>query len=427
MSTLPIILNTPKILLIGGGAVALQKAQVLHRNGIDFCTIALHVKPELETLCSVTCKAFEINDLEGYEIIIDATGNPQVLQTLLHVKKERRFLLNCVDVPEACDFFFAALIERGALKVAVSSAGASPTMAQTIRDHIARQLPKSLEDLADALAQKRALRIIDRQSAKVSTQRLLGRVSLVGCGTGDAELLTLKAYKIIQEADVVLTDHLISPEIMALVPPRTLQIFVGKKKGHHSIKQEAINDLLMEYAAKGHHVARLKAGDPYIFGRGSEEALALIDAGIHVSVIPGVSSAIAAPSCAGIAPTARGVATGMSIVSAHLRGDRLCVDWIDLLLRPSHTVVVLMGTTRAREIVEAARSAGVRENLPVAIVSNASRVNQERRITVLSGLEEAAKGASRPSLLIFGDAVALSSKLPQYLEEVCDERLAAGF
>ncbi len=356
-STLPIVLNAPKILLIGGGAVALQKAQVLSRNHIDFCAIALHIKPELEALCSVTCKAFETSDLEGYEIIIDATGNPQVLQMLLHVKRERRFLLNCVDVPDACDFFFAALIERGALKVAVSSAGASPTMAQTIRDHIARQLPKNLETLADELSQKRACGVIDCSSAKAATQKLLGHVTLVGCGTGDAELLTLKAYKAIQEADVVLTDHLISPEIIALIPPRTLQIFVGKKKGHHSIKQERINELLIEYASQGLRVARLKAGDPYVFGRGSEEALALIDAGLHVSVIPGVSSAIAAPSCAGIAPTARGVATGMSIVSAHLRGDRLCVDWIDLLLRPSHTVVVLMGTTRAREIVEAARLA----------------------------------------------------------------------
>lgn len=414
-ATLPIVLKDMKILLIGGGKVALQKAEVLARNQIDFKCISDHYVIEFENIAvEKIVKSFELRDINSYAVIIDATGSKDVMNTLLQYKKSHNFLYNCVDVPDVCDFFFAALIEQGALKVAVSSAGASPTLAQSVRDKIARLLPRELEQLVSTLQTKRDMGIIDVKEAKKQTTKMLGKVTLVGCGTGDVDLLTVKAYKSIQNADVVFIDHLISDEIIEIIPSSTMKISVGKKKGAHSVKQETINEMLIDYASKGFSVARLKAGDPYIFGRGAEEAQALMQHHIRVDVIPGISSAIAGPLSAGIAPTARGYATNLSIVSAHLAGNRINTQWIDLLKMKNHTTIVLMGLSRADEIVQSALESGADGNLPAAIISNASRPNQKNIITTLKQLAHAAKDAPRPGIIVFGDVVNLHKILPQY-------------
>jgi len=425
--TLPIVLNNPHILLIGAGAVAAQKAQVMLRNQITFDVIAETPSDAMPPVNNFIRRRITPADILSYAIIIDATGNPDVTQMLLNEKTKRPFMLNVVDEPELCDFFFAALLEYGPLKVAVSSSGGSPTLAQQVRDKIGRMLPKSLESLGNTLQQKRRQGIIDVPAARNSAKKALGKVSLVGCGTGDVELLTLKAYRLIREADVVFVDHLISDEIEAAIPERTLRISVGKRKGHHSVNQEAINAMLIDYAAKGYEVARLKAGDPYIFGRGAEEAEALIAAGIRVDVVPGVSSAIAGPLSAGIAPTARGYATNLSVVSAHLSGNRFNSEWIDLLTIKNHTTIVLMGLSRAKEIVKAAIEKGVDPQMPTAIVSNASRPNQTRIITTLAGLAAAAETAERPGIIVFGDVVNLHAVLPQHEnleEELLHDKIA---
>jgi len=412
--TLPVVLNNPKILLIGAGPVAAQKAQVMLRNTITFDVIAESLSDTMPKVPHLIERAVKAEDTHGYEIIIDATGNSAVTQMLLQAKEQRPFMLNVVDVPDLCDFFFAALVEYGPLKVAVSSSGGSPTMAQEVREKIKRMLPESLEALGKELQQKRSQGIIDTKEAKRRTRALLGSVSLVGCGTGDPELLTLKAYRTIQEADVVMTDHLISQEILELIPARTMQIFVGKKKGHHSASQEKINALLIEYASKGYNVARLKAGDPYIFGRGAEEAQALVAEGLHVEVIPGISSAVAGPLSAGIAPTARGYASGFSVVSAHLAGNSFNTEWMDLLKMKNHTTVVLMGLTRAREIVLSAEASGIDMALPCAIVSNVSRPDQTHTVGTLRDLEAMAQASQQPAVMVFGDVVNLSQVLPHY-------------
>ncbi|MBU1668648.1 uroporphyrinogen-III C-methyltransferase [bacterium] len=231
------------------------------------------------------------------------------------------------------------------------------------------------------------------------------QVYLVGCGIGDPELLTLKAYKIIQHVDVVLYDHLISDEIMQLVPPKCTQVFVGKQKGFHSMKQEEINALIIKYASQGLTVARLKSGDPFVFGRGAEELQSLIEEGIKTEVIPGISSSIAAPMMANIPITARGYASGFTVVSAHLKGNSVNLDWIELLNKANHTVVVLMGLSRVQEIVEASQKIGVSANKPCAIISNASRKNQKVIATTIDELVINAKEAERPAILVFGDVV----------------------
>jgi len=413
--TLPIVLKNMKILLIGGGKVAFQKAEVMQRNNIDFKIISSHFIESFKEIHSQKIKKdFELSDVASYFIVVDATGSSEVMNSILQHKEQQNLLYNCVDVPKVCDFFFAALLEYGSLKIAVSSSGASPTLAKAVRDKIKRVLPNNLSDLNNELQIKRDKGIIDVNQAKKESNKMLGKVYLVGCGTGDVELLTLKAYKIIQNADVVFLDHLITQEIIDIIPNATKQILVGKQKGFHSIKQEEINAQLKEFATQGLSVARLKSGDPYIFGRGSEEALSMVEAGINVEVIPGISSAIAAPLLAGIAPTARGFATNMSIVSAHLAGNRVNLEWIPMLEYKNHTIVVLMGISRAKEIKLSAIKIGINMQKPVAVISNASRKTQSVVTGVLQDLDTLCENALRPALIVIGDVVNLHNRLPKY-------------
>lgn len=241
-----------------------------------------------------------------------------------------------------------------------------------------------------------------------------GKVYLVGCGLGDVELLTLKAARIIAQTPVILYDHLISAEVLELIPKESKKIYVGKQKSCHSISQEEINALITTYADQGLNVARLKSGDPYIFGRGTEEALYLIERGYEVDIIAGISSSVAGGACAGIPPTARGYASSFSVVSAHLKDSKFNIDWLPLLLLPDHTTIVLMGLSLAEQIKESALAIGVNGNLPTAIVSNASRPNQTTIVTTLQNIEKAAKESQGPAVIIFGDVVHFQGRLPSY-------------
>ncbi|CAA6799589.1 MAG: Uroporphyrinogen-III methyltransferase (EC [uncultured Sulfurovum sp.] len=404
-NTLPILLKNPSILLIGGGNVALQKAQVLHENNIDFCMVAEVCLDEIFSLCSnISVKAFELSDVEQ-SIVIDATGNMHVTEQLVALKKERNILLNVVDVPHLCDFYFMALTKNRPLQIAVSSNGASPTAAQHFRDECEALIPENIDQYLEKKQKERNNKMINIEKTTQELKHLNSKVYLVGCGLGDPDLLTLKAYRIIQEADVVLHDNLISDEIMALVPEATTKVYVGKKKGHHSKSQHDIHETILEYTAKGLTVARLKSGDPFIFGRGAEELLFLNEHNIPCEVIAGISSAIAAPLVAGIPITARDFASSFSVVSPHSKGNSLNLTWVDLLHKENHTVVVLMGLSRIPEILEETARQNVPNNMPCAIISNASRPNQKIATCTLDGLEEASKGMVRPSILVFGNVV----------------------
>lgn len=245
----------------------------------------------------------------------------------------------------------------------------------------------------------------------VSKNENMAQVYLVGCGVGDVELLTLKAYKIIQNVDIVLYDHLISDAIMELVPKTTHKVYVGKQKGSHSKSQEEINELILHYANDGLQIARLKSGDPFVFGRGAEELEELLLSGIKTEVIPGISSSIAAPLLANIPVTARGYASGFSVVSAHLRGNRVNLDWIHLLHLKNHSVVVLMGLSRVNEIVQEAMNQHVNPELPCAIISNASAKNQKTLISPLKNLQSIAQDAMRPAILVFGEVIHYKEKI----------------
>lgn len=405
-STLPILLKNQSILLIGGGKVALQKASVLNDNHIYFKIIAQEFCDEIIHLCDdIKEKEFELIDIKNYFIIIDATGNNKVHDILLEYKKSHDILLNIVDKPLLCDFYFMALSPNAPLQIAITSNGYSPTVAKFFRDEFSKQLPKDIDLFMQELKTKRESGLIEIDKTHKELLKKKSKVYLVGCGLGDPELLTIQAYKIIQSVDVVLYDHLISDEIMDIVPRHTQRIFVGKQKGFHSIKQEQINEKLIDLANQGLSVARLKSGDPFVFGRGSEELEALSKEAIHTEVIAGISSSIAGALFANIPITARGYASGFSVVSAHLKGDRINLDWIELLQKVHHTVVVLMGISRVKAIVDSALEMGVDDDKPCAIISNASRANQQVTRTTLKNLVKDSANASRPAILIFGEVI----------------------
>ena len=406
IKSLPVLLKNPSILLIGGGKVAYQKARVLTENEIDFSVLSMNVNDDFSELgIHCTLKKFEIKDADNYDIIINATGNSEVNELIKEERKRRFILLNTVDVPDECDFYFSSLLRLKNLKIAVSSDGASPVLTQIVRDHIKKLLPVELEDIAELKLFERESGIIDIERTKEETEKIFGKVFLIGCGPGDAELLTIKAFKAIQSSDVVLYDSLISEEILNIIPEHIEKIFVGKSKGHHSIEQGSINLLMLEYAIKGLNVGRLKNGDPFIFGHGADEVEFLVQNNIKVEVIPGISSAFAAPLSAGIPPTARGYASSLSVVTAHLDGGVFNNNWIDLLNLENHTTIVLMGLTQVENITSNAFSRNVRKDLPVIIISNATRKNQKVIITTIENLIEDAKEVVSPAVLVFGEVV----------------------
>ncbi|WP_309499066.1 uroporphyrinogen-III C-methyltransferase [Sulfurovum sp.] len=412
--TLPILLKEQHILLIGGGNVALQKAEVLTENNIFFTVISKDVHPKIKTLCNdIQIKAFKSKDIQDRLIVIDATGNDKVTQKLLKYKKKHPLLLNVVDKPKVCDFYFMALTPNAPLQIAVSSSGASPTVAQYFRDKCQALIPNDMATFIEELQEQRNKGIIAVDKTLKSLGKMSAKAYLVGCGLGDPELLTLKAYNIIKNINVVLYDHLISDEIMALVPKDTKKIFVGKEKGFHTKPQEEINKLIRKYIEKGHSVARLKSGDPFIFGRGAEELLYLTQKGISTEVIPGISSAISAPLMANIPITARDYSNAFTVVSAHLKGNAINLDWVPMLVHKNHTVIVLMGLTRIKEIVQEAKTLDIEMQTPCAIVSNASRKNQSMLTTTLENLEEVSLGASRPAILVFGDVIHYTNTLKE--------------
>jgi uroporphyrin-III C-methyltransferase len=235
-----------------------------------------------------------------------------------------------------------------------------------------------------------------------------GAVWLVGAGPGDPELLTLKALKILQKADVVVHDGLVTDEILDLAPAAARRISVAKRKSRHSYSQDEINRMLVAFALEGLMVVRLKGGDPFIFGRGGEELEACREAGVDCQIVPGVTAALAASANAGAPLTHRGSAQAVTFVTGHAsNGAEPDLDWPSLA-RPNQTVVIYMGLSQAAPIAGRLMAAGRAGSTPALIVENASRPDERRLVTTLSGLADAASGLSGPALLIVGEAMALA-------------------
>ena len=352
--------------------------------------------------------------------------------------------LNVVDRPELCDFTVPSILDRGAIVAAIGSGGAAPVLAKNVRAKLESLVPQGAGELAvlaeslrpevkaafktgeerrayweDVLNGKAAELAYagDLEGAKIEMRRRideramsatsLGVVHIVGAGPGDPELLTLKAFRLIQNADVVYYDRLVSPEIMDLVRRDADRVPVGKAKGDHLVPQAEIHKLMIASAKDGKHVVRLKGGDPFIFGRGGEELQAVSAAGIDVQVVPGISSALGCAATSGVPLTHRDHSQTLTFVTGHAKaGGVPDLDW-DSLAKPAQTVVVFMGVGTSGVISQKLLQAGRSADTPVAVIENGTRKNEIRvfgKLAELSSMIENA-GIKGPALLVIGEVV----------------------
>ncbi len=433
MSMLPIFLNLEgrKCLLVGAGTVALDKIGSLLKTGLRLRVVAPEARAEIRQLAAEgklewVERRFEPADLDGSFLVITATDSAEVNGEVYREAVKRNILCNSVDDIPNCDFFFGSVVNRGDLQIAISTAGESPAFAQQLRREIDAQLPEDLGPwlknlgalrrevlathpageerklLLHQLAQRQICEsplCQTRELARVNAVR--GQVALVGAGPGDPELLTVKAVRLIESADVVLHDDLVPQAILDLAAPSAEIVNVGKRCGTKTITQDEINELMIEHARAHHSVVRLKSGDPLLFGRAAEEMAALIDAAVPFEVVPGVSAAFAAAAAIGRSLTDRDWASNVIFSTGHHAKSH---DHSPLPALEDATRVVYMPGRDLSLLAEEWLQEGLPADLPCAVVSRAAQPGQQVVHTTLGALGEA-EPAAAPSLLIAGWAV----------------------
>jgi uroporphyrin-III C-methyltransferase / precorrin-2 dehydrogenase / sirohydrochlorin ferrochelatase len=447
-------LTGQQVLIVGGGEVALRKVSLLERTGALITVVAPEIAPELMQRAAagklkLAIREFAPDDLDGARLVIVATSRRAVNRWIASLSESRNIPVNVVDDREASRFIVPAIIDRDPVLVAVSTGGTSPVLARRLRERLEALIPARIGELASWLKALRgtarrklrdteerrrffeavvdgpaARRFIegDDQGARRIAQQLLattstapraaGEVTLVGAGPGDPELLTLKALRALQDADVILHDRLVPPEVLDLARRDAVQICVGKAAGQLGSTQEEINALLIEHAKQGKRVVRLKGGDPFVFGRGGEELQALAAARINFSVVPGITAALGAAAYAGIPLTHRDHAHSVSFVTGHAQEDDKEPDWRALAM-PGATAVFYMGLARLDQIVAKLLEHGAPANRPAGIIAQGTTPQQRVITATLATLLDVAARANleSPALLVVGDVVALQSTL----------------
>jgi uroporphyrin-III C-methyltransferase / precorrin-2 dehydrogenase / sirohydrochlorin ferrochelatase len=447
-------LHGQHVLVVGGGEVALRKVSLLERTGALIRLVAPQVDPQLMERASagtlkVAIREFIPEDLDGVRLVIVATSRRAVNRWIAKLSDARAIPVNVVDDREASRFIVPAIVDRDPILVAVSTGGTSPVLARRLRERLEASIPKRLGDFAvwlrglrktsrdrlrdtderrrffeavvDGPAARRfmdgdgtgALRIAQRLLAATSgAPRAAGEVTLVGAGPGDPELLTLKALRALQDADVILHDRLVPSAILDFARRDATRLCVGKSAGGVSTTQREINELLIHHANEGKRVVRLKGGDPFIFGRGGEELEALAQARIDFSVVPGITAASGCAAYAGIPLTHREYAHSVSFVTGHADRTGKEPDW-RALASPGATAVFYMGLARLDHIVRKLLEHGAASTLPAALIAHGTMADQKVIAATLGTLLDAASPAEleSPTLLVVGEVVALRSKL----------------
>jgi len=441
------------VLVVGGGDVAARKVDLLQRAGAEIRIVAQSLSPELEQQRQQgqllwLGKTFDPQQLDEVFLAIAATDDNALNAAVFAEADKRRVLANVVDDQPRCSFIFPSIIDRSPLVVAVSSSGQAPVLARLLREKLEALLPASLGQMAQVAgrwrgqAKQRLASIGERrrfwekafggrfatlvangqtaqaerqleqdlQSFAAGDEGVQGEIALVGAGPGDVGLLTLRGLQVMQQADVVLYDHLVSGEILDLVRRDAERICVGKRAGAHSVIQEETNRLLVELAQQGKRVVRLKGGDPFIFGRGGEELQVAAAAGIPFQVVPGVTAAAGATAYAGIPLTHRDHAQSVTFITGHCRPDGDGLDWADLA-RARQTLAIYMGTMKAADISQRLIAHGRAADTPVAVISRGTRADQQVQIGTLEQLEHLAQRAPLPALLVIGEVVELHHQI----------------
>ncbi|MEL7492204.1 MAG: siroheme synthase CysG [Pseudomonadota bacterium] len=438
-----------KVVIVGGGAEALRKARLYVSAGADITMIAPtiedDVRDELAGRVKIVDASVTRHDFYGAAIAVIADVDDATAEKYAAWARSLGALVNAVDRPSLCDFTTPSIIDRGDITIAISTGGVAPVLGQKLRGKIEALAPNNLGDLA-AFAksfrtavkasvpadQRRAFwaSVFDGPIAakfvagdeagaredmiaainKPQAQNRQGVVHIVGAGPGDPELLTLRAHRLLQEADVIVYDKLVSKEIMALARRDADRIFVGKSKADHTMPQEEIGALLVRLAHDGKTVVRLKGGDPFVFGRGGEELDVLRGAGVSAYITPGVTAATGCAAASGMALTHRDYAQALTFVTGHAKGDdEPDFDWASLAAL-EHTLVIYMGVTKARGIAEKLVSAGRSQATPVAVIENGTRSDQRVLKGRLDGLGALVSdhGVKGPALLVVGEVAALA-------------------
>jgi uroporphyrin-III C-methyltransferase/precorrin-2 dehydrogenase/sirohydrochlorin ferrochelatase len=431
--------------VVGGGAMATLRVRQLVEAGALVKVIAPEIRDGAASLAAEAHRRpFREDDLDGAWFVV-AAATPKVNRAVARAAEARRIFVNAVDDPAHATAFTGGVVRRGAATVAISTGGRAPALAGLLREALDALLPARLEDWVTAaeverprwkrdvvpLPERRPLLLrklnqlyADGSPPQEETRVPPGFVSLVGAGPGDAALLTRRAAERLRCADVVFYDALVHPDALGLAP-MAHRFFVGKRAGRPSLSQRTIERLLVRAARRGQRVVRLKCGDPFVFGRGGEEALALAEAGVPFEVVPGVSAAIAGPALAGIPVTHRGLAAGFVVVSGH--GETSYGPILDGLSPGSLSVVVLMGLGERGRIAARLLARGWPAQTPAAIVLGASTAEAFTWRGLLGGLGEAALPLGRshlPGTIVIGAVAALSlaslDSRPQPTEAVGD-------
>ena len=452
-------LKGQRVLVVGGGEVALRKVTLLERCDALVTLVAPDVAPELveraqrtpdpAALGSLTIHTREFlpDDLEGARLVIVATSRRAVNRWIANLSDARGIPVNVVDDRETSRFIVPAIIDRDPDMVTISTGGTSPVLARRLRERLEAFIPKrvgdfalwlrglrqtSMDRLRDTQERRRvfetlvdgpaAQRFIDgdaRGAARLAQQllattatapRALGNVTLVGAGPGDPELLTLKGLRALQDADIIFHDRLVSSAILDYARRDASLVSVGKSAGGTSTSQAQINALLIEHASQGKRVVRLKGGDPFVFGRGGEELEALAKAGIAFSVVPGITAALGIGAYAGIPLTHRDHSHSVTFVTGHAGKDGKEPDW-RALAAPGATAVFYMGLARLEQIVAKLLEHGAPADRPAALVAHGTLPNQRVATATIATIAATAAALESPTLFIVGEVVGLQATL----------------
>ena len=459
MQFLPIFLKLAgqPALVVGGGEIAARKVNALLRANGRVTVLSPELGADLAAMVADgrirhMPKRFEADDVRPYSLVISATNRSEVNATVAAAARRHRIPVNVVDCPELCSFFFPAIVDRSPIVIAVSTGGASPVLARLVRARLEAALPAAYGRLA-RLAEDCRRRVKDLipdgtrrrrfwesslqgglaelifagrdDEARRQFERLLaaegsaradagvGFVSLVGAGPGDPDLLTLKALRTLQEADVIVYDRLVSPDVMRLARIDATRVNAGKASSKHTLPQDEINRLLVRLAREGKRVVRLKGCDPFIFGRGGEEIETLMEQGIPFQIVPGITAASGCAAYAGIPLTHRDHAQSVVFVTGHSReGLGSTVAW-DRLVNPQQTLVVYMGLQAFPQIRDRLLAHGADPATPAAIVEQGTTPRQRVITGTLATLYDRASavGIESPALIIIGTVVSLHDKL----------------
>jgi uroporphyrin-III C-methyltransferase/precorrin-2 dehydrogenase/sirohydrochlorin ferrochelatase len=451
MDFLPVFQNVQgrRCLVVGGGAVGARKAGVLLEAGARVRVVAPQIEDELKAHANLEAvlARFEPQHLEGMALVIAATNDRAVNKQVSELAQARNIPVNVVDDPELCSFIMPAILDRSPLMVAFSSGGASPVLTRMMRGKLETVIPQNYSRLAAFAERFRELvkqrvtnpakrRIFwenvldgvvaekvltgDEASAEAMLQQMLadednivrGEVYLVGAGPGDPDLLTFRALRLMQKADVVVYDALVSKPIVDMTRRDAERIYVGKRRADHALPQEDINLLLVRLAKEGKRVLRLKGGDPFIFGRGGEEIEELAEHGIPFQVVPGITAAAGVASYAGIPLTHRDHAQSCVFVTGHLKDGTMNLDW-EQLARPRQTVVVYMGLHGLDTLCAKLVEHGMPDTTPIAIVQHGTQPTQRVITGTLATMPAIAEREQPqpPTLIIVGGVVTLREKL----------------